>query len=96
MAYTFTLEQPALEQELKKLILNEAQKEDELDIADFADDAPLFGQNSPVGLDSLDALQITVALQAHFGVRLNGDRMIRKHMMTVRDLAAFVRGQRGG
>ena len=46
---------------------------------------------SRIQLDSLDALQIVVALQAHFNVRLQGDRMVRKHMMCVKDLAAFVR-----
>lgn len=95
MPYTFTLEPGALETELKKLILQEADKADSIDLADFADDTPLFGGQGNVGLDSLDALQITVALQQHFQVRLQGDRMVRKHMMTVRDLAAFVRAEHG-
>ena len=46
-------------------------------------------------LDSLDALQISVALQQYFQVRLQGDRMVRKHMMCVRDLAAFIRAGHG-
>ncbi len=89
------LSSPALEQALKALIVRETEKQDDVDMAAFADDTPLFGEASPVGLDSLDALQITVALQARYGVRLNGDRMVRKHMMNVRDLAAFIREQRG-
>ena len=93
MAYRFTLEPAALEQELKRLILQETQKEDDIALADFGDDDALFGPQSKIGLDSLDALQITVALQAHFQVRLNGDRMVRKHMGSVRDLAAFVRAE---
>ena len=83
------LNSPALEQALKSLIVRETEKQDDVDMAAFADDSPLFGP------DSLDALQITVALQAHYGVRLNGDRMVRKHMMNVRDLAAFIREQHG-
>ena len=93
--YTFTLAPEALETELKKLILQEADKTDALDLPDFSDDLMLFGDVSPIGLDSLDALQISVALQQHFGVRLQGDRMVRKHMMCVRDLAAFVRAEHG-
>lgn len=89
------LSSPALEQALKSLIVRETEKRDDVDMAAFADNSPLFGPESPVGLDSLDALQITVALQAHYGVRLNGDRMVRKHMMNVRDLAAFIREQHG-
>jgi len=61
MAYTFTLETPALELELKKLIVQETEK-DEFDPAEIS-------------------------------VRLQGDRMVRKHMMNVRDLAAFIREQ---
>ena len=92
MAYLFTLEHPALEQELKKLVIQETEK-DEFDPTEISDEEPLFGEHSRIQLDSLDALQIVVALQAHFGVRLQGDRMVRKHMMNVRDLAAFIREQ---
>lgn len=95
MPYTFTLAPEALETELKKLILQEADKTDVIDLLDFSDDLMLFGDASPIGLDSLDALQISVALQQHFAVRLQGDRMVRKHMMCVRDLAAFVRAEHG-
>ena len=95
MPYTFTLAPEALETELKKLILQEADKTDVIDLPDVSDDLMLFGDDSPVGLDSLDALQISVALQQHFAVRLQGDRMVRKHMMCVRDLAAFVRAEHG-
>jgi len=86
MSYTFTLAEYELEAELKKLIVQEADKADDVDMDDFT---------SPVGLDSLDALQISVALQQYFQVRLQGDRMVRKHMMCVRDLAAFIRAEHG-
>ncbi|OOF54877.1 phosphopantetheine-binding protein [Rodentibacter genomosp. 2] len=92
MAYLFTLEQNVLELELKKLIVQEAEKM-EISPQSIQDDEPLFGTQSRIQLDSLDALQIAVALQAHFKVRLQGDRMVRKHMMNVRDLAAFIREQ---
>ncbi|OOF70741.1 phosphopantetheine-binding protein [Rodentibacter caecimuris] len=90
MNYTFTLEPKLLEFELKKLILQESEKDD-FEAAEITDDEPLFGEVSRIQLDSLDALQIAVALQAYFGVRLQGDRMVRKHMMSIRDLAAFIR-----
>ncbi|NBI42684.1 acyl carrier protein [[Haemophilus] felis] len=90
MNYQFTLAPELLEQELKKLILQEAEK-DEFEVEEISDDEPLFGEQSRIQLDSLDALQIAVALQAHFGVRLQGDRMVRKHMLCVRDLAQFIR-----
>jgi len=57
MAYTFTLEAPALELELKKLIVQETEK-DEFDPAEISDDEWLFGEQSRIQLDSLDALQV--------------------------------------
>ena len=90
MATSPNLDFPQLESALKSMILQETEK-DHIDVASFTDDEPLFGPESRLELDSLDALQITVALQAQFKVRLNGDRMVRKHMMCIRDLAAFVR-----
>ena len=89
--YLFTLAPVLLEQELKKLIVREADKADVLSAEALQDDEMLFGDASRIGLDSLDALQISVALQRHFKVRLQGDRAIRRHMMCVRDLAQFVR-----
>ena len=95
MAYRFTLEHPALEYELKKLIIREA-KHNDWTPEDLSDTEVLFGEASRIALDSLDALQICVALQSHFGVRLNGDRMVRRHMTDVAALAAFVRAERQG
>lgn len=90
MSYKFTLAATELELELKKLIVQETEKL-ELDPFSIKDEEILFGDNSRIQLDSLDALQIVVALQAHFAVRLTGDRMVRKHMMCVKDLAKFIR-----
>lgn len=92
MAYQFTLEPELLELELKRLIVTEAEKDD-FEPEEISDDELLFGEQSRIQLDSLDALQIVVALQAHFGVRLQGDRMVRKHMMNVADLAQFIRNE---
>lgn len=92
MSYQLTLEPNLLEQELKKLIIQETEK-DGFSFEEITDDEPLFGDQSRIQLDSLDALQIVVALQAHFKVRLQGDRMVRKYMMNVRDLAVFIREQ---
>ncbi|BFU60925.1 hypothetical protein HEMROJRC1_11780 [Rodentibacter sp. JRC1] len=92
MNYQFTLEPQLLELELKKLIVQESEKED-FEPDEISDTEPLFGDQSRIQLDSLDALQIAVALQAHFKVRLQGDRMVRKHMMNVADLAKFIRAE---
>lgn len=82
----------SLEHELKILILRESDKEDlPLALDDWQDDEALFGEQSRIALDSMDALQISVALQARYGIRLQGDRMVRKHMRSIATLAAYIR-----
>ncbi|GAA5106996.1 phosphopantetheine-binding protein [Orbus sasakiae] len=75
---------------LKNIIITESEKDDVLSAEELMDNEPLFGPNSRLGLDSLDALQISVALKEQFGVRLQGDREVRKHMMNVADLTNYV------
>ena len=81
--------------QLKQLIIEESEKEDILSAEELTNDEMLFGPESRLNLDSLDALQISVALKDRFGVRLQGDREVRKHMMRVIDLANFVRQEKG-
>ena len=57
----------ALEHEIKELIIKELDIRDR-SAADIVSDAPLFGAG--LGLDSLDALQLAMALEEHFGVRI--------------------------
>lgn len=78
---------------LKQLIITESEKEDILSPEALTDDEPLFGPESRLSLDSLDALQISVALKEQFNVRLQGDREVRKHMMNVADLTHYVKTQ---
>lgn len=75
---------------LKQLIITESEKEDILTPEELTDNEPLFGPTSRLNLDSLDALQISVALKEQFGVRLQGDREVRKHMVTVSKLNKYI------
>ncbi len=47
-----------LEQQLKQLIIRECDKEDDIDWQSIDNNEPLFGQNSRIQMDSLDALQV--------------------------------------
>jgi len=61
--------------------------------ADIDPDAPLFVEG--LGLDSIDALEIGVALNKRYGVRLTADSEDnRKHFASLRSLARFVALQR--
>ena len=63
-------------------------------VADDIDtDAPLF--NEGLGLDSIDALELGLALQKRYGVTLAADSEdTRRHFASVKALAAFVAGNR--
>ena len=76
--------------QLKALIIEETGKE-ELTPEDIADDQALFGPDSDLALDSLDGLQVSVALKREFGVELNDSKRLRRVMKDINTLADFLR-----
>jgi len=83
-----------LELQIKKLIVTALQLED-LRVEDIPSDEPLFGEG--LGLDSIDALELGVALRKQFGLKIetiNDD--LKQHFRSVRSLAAFVQAQQAG
>lgn len=77
-----------LELEVKELIIEALQLED-MSAADIDTDAPLFVEG--LGLDSIDALELGVALQKKYGISLSADSAdTRRHFASVRALAAMV------
>lgn len=78
----------SLKRELKQLIINACNKDASPD--DVPDDAPLLGSKSVLELDSLDVLQINVALQQRFGVRIDDGKHARRVMTSINALADFV------
>lgn len=82
------LENETLEQDIKSLIVTTMSLED-VAADDIDTDAPLF--NEGLGLDSIDALELGLALQKRYGVTLAADsEETRRHFASVRSLAAFV------
>jgi acyl carrier protein len=57
--------------------------------ADIADEQPLFGQGS-LGLDSVDALQLVVALDKNFGLKVPDPAAAREILRNVNTIAAAV------
>lgn len=82
-----------LKQDLKKLIIEECDKEDEVELDEFQDDDVLFGRKSTIALDSLDALQLSMAIQKKYNVRIEGASAVRKHMKDVSTLAEYIAAQ---
>lgn len=83
----------SLQDELKELLVRELQLED-VDPAAIANDAPLFGdpeeQNEGLGLDSLDAVEVVVLVQKHYGVEIKDMEEGQKALQNVDTLAAFI------
>lgn len=82
----------ALEAEIKELIITTMSLED-IAADDIDAAAPLF--NEGLGLDSIDALELGLALQKRYGVTLAADSAeTRQHFASVRALSAFVAANR--
>lgn len=78
----------ALEEDIKKLIISALALED-ISPEDIDPAAPLF--NEGLGLDSIDALELGLALQKKYGVKMSADSAeTRAHFASVRSLATFV------
>lgn len=76
------------EQALKELIIEALNLED-LTPGDIETEAQLFGEG--LGLDSIDALELGVAVRRKYGVNLDvGSEEIRDHFASVASLARFV------
>ncbi len=60
---------------------------------EIRDDQPLFGPGS-LGLDSVDALQLVVALDKHFGLKVPDPGAAREILATVNSMAAAVEQKR--
>jgi acyl carrier protein len=80
-----------LEHDIKELLISALALED-IAPADIDSAAPLFVKG--LGLDSIDALELGLALQKRYGVSLSAEsEEVRAHFASVRALAEFVRAQ---
>lgn len=81
-----------LELEVKQMIIDVLQLED-IGPDDIDSTAPLFVEG--LGLDSIDALELGVALQKRYGISLSADAEdTRRHFSSVQALAALVETHR--
>ncbi len=58
-------------------------------------DAPLIGPESPLGLDSLDAVEVVVAVQREFDVRIGGEESSREVLQSLETLADYILREQG-
>ena len=81
-----------LHTEISQLIIDTLDLED-MSAADIDPAAPLFGDG--LGLDSIDALELGVALRKRYHVRLDGDDpSVKRYFQSVNTLVELVRERR--
>ena len=77
-----------LEAELKQLLIDVLNLED-LEAADIDSAAPLFGDG--LGLDSIDALELGVAIRRQYGVEFDAEsEEVREYFGSISNLAGYI------
>ena len=80
-----------LVQEIKQMIIDVLVLED-MSIDDIDENAPLFGEG--LGLDSIDALELGVALKKRYNINLNAESEENKqYFRSVNSLVSLVEAQ---
>lgn len=78
----------SLVRDIKLLIIDALGLED-ISPEDIGDEQTLFGEG--LGLDSVDALELGLAIQKKYGIKIDADaKDTRNHFTNVASLAAFV------
>ena len=80
---------PEFKLELKRLIIQACNKD--ITPESIGDDDTLVGFGSTLALDSLDVLQVNVALTKQYNVRIQDSKQARRVMRSITTLADFIR-----
>ena len=79
--------------EVKNLIMETLNITD-VDPKDVDDEAPLFGGGNALTLDSVDALEIIMAIQRKYKVRLADQNLARYTLRSVNSITEFLEKER--
>ncbi len=82
-------EKEQLSYEIKNLII-EKLKITHITADEVDNDAPLFDKDNPIGLDSIDAIEIVLALKEKYGVRLADQNLAREILVSVNTITEFL------
>jgi acyl carrier protein len=80
---------PEMKLEIKKMIMETLNITD-VDPAAVDDEIPLFGSDNALTLDSVDAIEIIMALQRNYGIRIDDQSMARHVIRSVNSIAEFI------
>jgi acyl carrier protein len=82
-----------LKLEIKNLIMTTLSIND-IDPKDVDDEKPLFGGDNALTLDSVDAIEIIMAIQRTYGLRIADQSLAREVVRSVNSIAAFIEENR--
>jgi acyl carrier protein len=77
-----------LKNEIKTLIIENCELD--IDVNDIDDNLPLFERKSELELDSIDALQISIAIQNTYGIAIRDSKEMRRVMQSINTFADFL------
>ncbi|OQY20170.1 MAG: acyl carrier protein [Desulfobacteraceae bacterium 4572_35.1] len=81
-----------LNEKIKHILIEDLNLED-ITVEEIGDEEPLFGDG--LGLDSLDAVEMAVIVQKHFGVEIKDMEEGRPALQSVQSLADFITDKQG-
>ena len=61
---------------------------EDVEVTDIDTDSALFGDG--LGLDSIDALELIVLLEKHYGIKIEDPKDGKKIFQTIRTIAEFI------
>lgn len=79
-----------LRQRIKEVMVDELMLD--FDASEIGDETPIFGAGG-LGLDSVDALQLVVAIEKHFGLKIADAEKAKGVLQSVESIACAVEGQ---
>lgn len=82
----------SLKDDLKKQIIEQLNLED-VQVSDIQDDAPLFGGG--LGLDSIDALELIVLLEKHYGIKITNPEKGKEVFYSINSMAEYITSAKG-
>lgn len=83
-----------LKREIKQLILDTLSITD-IQPEEIENDKPLFGGTNKLTLDSVDGIEIIMAIQRKFQVRLNDQNLARHIIQSIDSMAEFIQNEKG-
>lgn len=82
-----------LKSEIKQLIIDTLKIPD-IKPEDISDSIPLFSPENILQLDSIDSLEIVIALQQKYDVRIDDQNLARSILESINSIADFITKQK--